>query len=543
MMTRQFLIVAAALLVSTGLWSQDVNDVSKDIYHERYAPAKQKLLNILSQSPSNEEALYLLTQVYLQNDSVQTAKAKLLSAPPAALDQPIVMCAMGHLLLRQDSADAAKIYFDKALDRTKSKNPHVLNAIAKAELDAKSGDANYGLSLLEKAFKRDKNNPELYVTKGDLYRKLGNGSESYKAYQEALAKNETYAAAIYKIGKIFATQGNKDVYVNYFDKAVSNDSMYAPALYEMYYHYYFKDVNKAREYLDKYIAASGKSVKTDYLVTDLLFSSQKYGDAIDHAGKLLALQGAVAEPRLYKLMAYSYSALHKNDSALAYMKQYFKLQNDTNYVAKDFEAMGAIYDSIGGKQDSAMIYYEKALVMEKDTVQTLKYYKKFANIYKEQKDYTQEAKWLGKYYETNTAATNVDLFNWGIASYKAGDYPTADSVFTKYETKYPEQSFGYYWAARVTAAIDTSMENGLAIPHYEKLIELIKNDSTDKTNRKYLIEAYGYIAAYEANVKKDYRESIEYFEKLLALDPSNEDARKYVEVLQKHMVNGESSKN
>lgn len=539
---RLFLTIVTIGLLGTAARAQSIDEISTDIYHQKYRSASSKLQAILKNDPANAEAVYLLTEVDLQKDSVQLAKELLASLPGKALEEPIVECAQGHVLMRQDSIVQAKALFDKALEQTKQKNPQVLHAIAKAHLDAKQGDANYALELIEKALKKDKDNPAILVTKGDLYRKIGNGSEAYKAYQSALAANEHYSAALFKIGKIFVSQDNKEAYVTYFDRAISGDSLYAPALYELYYYYYFKDVNKAKWYLDKYISATDKSIANEYLVTDLLFSSKKYEEAIDRAKKLVQLQTNETEPRLYKLLAYSYKEQHNTDSALKYMTTYFTKQVDTNYVAKDFEAMGAIYDSVGGKTDSAIYYYEKALAMTKDTAQLLTYYKKFAEVAKASKDNAAEAKWLGKYYRANLSATNVDLFNWGIAAFKGGDFAVADTVFTTYEQKYPEQSFGYYWAARVNAAIDSNMEQGLAIPHYLHLVELIKNDTTNAVSRKYLIEAYGYVAAYEANTKKDYANSVEYFEKLLSIDPNNEDAKKYVEVLQKRLTDGKSSK-
>lgn len=87
------------------------------------------------------------------------------------------------------------------------------------------------------------------------------------------------------------------------------------------------------------------------------------------------------------------------------------------------------------------------------------------------------------------------------------------------------------------------MTTGLAIPHYLKLIEIAAKDSAEKTNRKHLIEAYGYIAAYKANTEKDYTGSINYFEKLLALDPGNQDAQRYISILQKNQSKAAAKSN
>jgi tetratricopeptide (TPR) repeat protein len=201
--------------------------------------------------------------------------------------------------------------------------------------------------------------------------------------------------------------------------------------------------------------------------------------------------------------------------------------------------MGEIYDMLG-RPDSAVTYYVKAGNLEKDSVQHRAYSRKLADLYKKQKDYSNQALWLGKYYEGNSTATNLDLFNWGLAHYMAREYPTADSIFGLYETKYPDQDFGYYWRARSDVAIDTAMQMGMAIPHYEKLIAIAEKDTANKTNRKHLIEAYGYIAAYKANTEKNYAGAIDYFEKLLNLDPDNADARKYVAILKKNQSKAEA---
>ena len=130
---------------------------------------------------------------------------------------------------------------------------------------------------------------------------------------------------------------------------------------------------------------------------------------------------------------------------------------------------------------------------------------------------------------------NVALFNWGLAAYKAEDYHQADSVFGLYTSKYPEQGFGYYWRARANARIDTAMEKGLAVPYYLNLIDVIAKDTLTNTDRKWMKEAYGYLASYEANTEKDYAKAINYFEKLMIIDPSNELIERNIKILEKNI--------
>ena len=137
----------------------------------------------------------------------------------------------------------------------------------------------------------------------------------------------------------------------------------------------------------------------------------------------------------------------------------------------------------------------------------------------------------------SSKATNIDLFNWGLAHYRAGEFAAADSAFGIYVSKYPEQSFGYYWQAKSRALQDKDMTLGVAVPAYQKLIEVLEKNPNDANYKKWLVEAYAYLAAYETNTQKDYAEAVNYFEKVLQVDPENADAKKYIDILEKNLDN------
>jgi tetratricopeptide (TPR) repeat protein len=539
-MRKFLLLLTFTFFMMGGSKAQSIAGARKLLYYERYDGAAHLLQTLLHADPANSEAWLLLTQTYVHQHRIPALRDTLRSMPAAVAQQPMGLCALGQLELEAHKPDSAAHYFEQALRMTKQKDPVILLAVARAHQAADSGNAPYAISLLNMAIKRDKHDPGLYVALGDAYRKLADGGSSFKAYQDALEQDKHYAAALYRLGKIFVSQNNPDMYVKYFTDAVTTDSLFAPAWYELYYYNYFRDVNKAMVCLDHYVAATDPGIANEYLITDLLYASRKYQAAIDHAQQLIAGQGGTSEPRLYKLIAYSYNELGDSVRALDFMKQYFHEQIDTGFVVKDYETMGDIYEKLG-KTDSAAAYLAKAGNMTKDTVQRIAYAKKLAGLYKEQKDYANQAFWLERYYTGNPKATNLDLFNWGLAYYMAKEYPMADSIFGMYETKYPDQDFGFYWRARSDVAIDTAMSTGLAIPQYTKLIEIDSKDTVNKTNRRHLVEAYGYIAAYRANTQKDYTGAIDYFEHLLALDPGNQDAERYVGILRKALARKERS--
>ncbi|MGB8194097.1 MAG: hypothetical protein WCF67_19350, partial [Chitinophagaceae bacterium] len=381
--------------------------------------------------------------------------------------------------------------------------------------------------------------PYLYTLLGDAYRKLLNGTEAYKAYQKALNADDKYAAAYYQMGKIFVTQNNPRLYVDLFQKAIAADPNYAPALYELYYYEFNRDAAKAMEYYKSYVARSDASAQREYDMIDLLYLNKNYEQAAKQARQLIAAEGQNVKPRIYKLVGYSLAALKDTQQAITYMQSYFSAETDSNEIAKDYETMADLYVATGEKQDSAMAYYEKSLMMEQDSAIVYETYKKLGELSKQLENYEAHANWLGKYYAGNKEATNVDLFNWALAWYRAEDYVMADSVFGMYTMKYPEQSYGYYWQAKSQALQDSTMEKGLAVPTYQKLIEVLQTDTANANYKKWMIEAYGYLAAFEANTEKDYTESIGYFEKVLEIDAENADAKKYISILEKDLANKE----
>jgi tetratricopeptide (TPR) repeat protein len=336
---------------------------------------------------------------------------------------------------------------------------------------------------------------------------------------------------------IFRTQNNSDLYLEYFNKAIQADAQYAPAYYQLYYYYYFRNVNTAKEYLEKYIELSDRKIENDYDYADILYLTKNYKQAIELAKKLIETVKEKTPARIYKLIAYSYNEAGDHEHSFDYIHRYFAEAPDSILIAKDFILLADLYNE---KQniDTAIFFYTVGSQLEKDKASLIRYYKTLADLTKQQKNYADRAIWLGKYYNANDKSTNVDLFNWGLAWYQSGNFEKSDSVFALYAEKYPNQVFGYYWRARSNAAIDSTMEQGLAIPLYSKVVEIGETDTTGGS-KKQLIEAYGYLAGYEANENKAYDKAIAYFEKLLKLDPDNEQAKKYVQILKETLAKKE----
>jgi len=542
-MKKVFLLSASLLAVAFVSRAQTLEDATKHLYYERMDAAKNILTSLVSKENAAPEAFYWLSQVYLEQGKTDSAEAiveagmKLYNKNGyGAKKNPLLPLAQAQLLLEKGQTEAARTAMEAVLSASKNKNATALHAAARANLNSNKGDSLWAMELLQQAAQRDKKNPAIFVTLGDAYRKRIDGSNAIINYDKALKADEDYAEAIHKKARIYKTQQNPDIYLPLFKKALSADSTYAPTLYELYFHYYFRDVKEAEKYLQAYFRHSDPSPENAYMMADLHYVSKEYAQAITDAKNILQTQGEDAAPRMYKLLAYSNAALGDSVTALTNMNTYFDKQEDTGFVAKDYAMKANLLLTAGQDTAQAISLFTRAFETEQEEKEKLDYVVNLANLHNILNNRAEEARWREQVYLVKEPATNLDIYKWGLASYYAKDYPKADSVFAIYQEKYPDQVHGYFWRARSGALMDTTMALGLAVPHYTNLVELAREDSV--ANKALLVTAFEYLGAYEANTTKDYNAALNYYNNILSLEPTHEDATKYAGILENWIADG-----
>ncbi len=147
MMKRSLSLLVAFVMGSTLLFAQKVEDGKKFLYYERYKSAKDALESVLSANPNNIEAVYWLGQTLLSQSPKDSVGAKnlyqkLLQQNGSA---PLVLAGIGQIELMEGKVNDARQRFEMAVNLTKGKDVDVLNAIARANINAKPGDANYAI--------------------------------------------------------------------------------------------------------------------------------------------------------------------------------------------------------------------------------------------------------------------------------------------------------------------------------------------------------------------------------------------------------------
>jgi Flp pilus assembly protein TadD len=460
------------------------------------------------------------------------AKTLYQNALSANGNEPLLLVGMGQILLMENKKDEARQQFETAINLSKGKDVDVLNAIGRANVEARPGDATYAIEKLNQATQTKKfKNHDTYLIMGNAYRKLIDGGNAVTSYNKALELNPNLAAAKNGIGKIYETQKNPEYYLPAYEEAVKLDSAYAPAYFNLFYHYYFRDVNKAAQYLNSYVANSDPGPEVEYLKADFTYAKGDFPGARQRAEQLIQQYGTNVNPRMYRMVAYTADSLGDYAAAKAAMDTFLaKAQPGDeveNIKATDYAQLAKISSKIPEMQDSVMPYYQKALSMDTTAAGQAEILESATTYAKGTGNKQLEADVLGAAYSLKKDPSATDLYNYAYANYQAGNYVKADSLFCgEYQSKFPDQIFGYLWCARAKQAQDTAMTEGLALDAYKTLAQkAIQLDTTpDKKYKQFAVQSNFYLVQYYNNIAKDIDSSLFYLKEVQKIDPSNETA-------------------
>ncbi len=538
---KKITLSLVAIAVSVGaVMAQSVDQGRKFLYYHRYKSAEDEFKKVIASKPDDMAAVYWLGQTYLDNkaDSGGLANAKALYQKALATNgsNPLLLAGVGHTELLAGNANDAKQRFETAISLSKGKDVDVLNAIglANADPDAKNGDANYAIEKLNLATQVKKfNDPNTYSIMGDAYRKMVDGGGAVTSYNKALSLDPKFAEAEYKIGRIYLTQNNKESFLPAFEKAIELDPNYAPAYYELYYYWYFhSDVNKAITYFDKYLTVTDPKPSDEYDKIGNDYAAKKYAETITKSQAKLSGEGANADPRYYKLIAYAYNDQGDSVNANKYMNDYFSHQKKEGFVPMDYSFHAELLAKFPGNEQQAMDAYNMAVTADTSYAGKMGLLAKGAALAKKINNRAAEAEFLTQSYKMDKNPSNADLYNLGQAYYQAQNYKVADSIYCGvYESKYPDEIFGYLWCARSKQAQDDSTNtNGLAVESYKTLAQ--KAISLDSVKyRPQILQSYYYLIQYYNDIKKEKDTALHYIDMGLQTDPTNADLARFKEIL------------
>ncbi len=536
------------VFVLANLGAQTLQEGINHLYADRFKNAEQTFQKLLAVNPNNADATYWLGQTYLDMDNNDAARQLYDKALAANGNNPLIMAGKGHVLLLDKKKDEARQMFESAitLSATKKGNdPNILNAVGNANVDAKEGNLDYAVQVLEQALERDPKNANIALNLGNAYRKKDpgqGGGRAYEKYKQAAQINPAFAYPYVRIAKLFETQKQWDLVLENLNKAIQVDPNFSLAYYELFYYYFYnRKYDEATNTFNKYAATRKGEDPTedDYLNSQLCWAKKDYDCAIAKAESVKAAMGAKVKPRAYKQLAYSY--LGKGDFANAKTNvDLFFAREKEGLLPADYQLKAEIYTGGGATCEDVFALYMQGATADTILQSKIDFMTKAADYFKTKKCAKQEADMRWAIYNTRKSPNPAGLINIGILFSQSGDLNKADSLFVMYNTAFPDSIYGYYWRGRVNYALDTTMT---VEPYISTLLQNNERTLTIAATDKLRYKSMGTNAAlvltgYWNNIRASRDTAYTYILKGLDIDSTNAQLKGIKEIFDKQPAKG-----
>lgn len=554
-MKRTVFTLLAVISISAVVKAQSVEDGKKFIYYERFKSAEDVLQKAVAANPSDAQAVYWLGQAYLQSPERDIANAKKVyqDALNRGLNDPYIWIGMGHVeILEKNDINSSRQKFEQAITSTKGKkgaeNPDILNAIGRAEADGGTtvGDPQYGIDVLNRAKTIDVKNPDICVNLGLCYLKLGtdHGAEAVGAFQEGANRNPQYAKAYYRMGRIYQAQNNPTSMDEQYNKAITADPNYSPVFLSWFLYYQNRDVNKAKEYLDKYVPLADKDCNNEFFVADYLFRAGKYQESLDKA-KTMEAGDCKGFSKINALYAYNYDRLGDTVQAKMFIEKFLaeaKPEDITpdNYVFAAQEEM-----KFPGNEAMIDADLSKAFDMTTESAAKIDIASKAAGIMATAKMYDRQLFWLRKTVELKGKTSESDYYKLSLAALNAKNFSYLDTVSRAYAGAYADKPQGYSFMVQAAMGLDPDSTKGLMVEPINAFNTFLMKDQ--ETNKKKIFNNYYSLLIYYHDKAKDPSKAIEMCDSMMVLYPNPPGGEEYdfanstKQTLQKELSRGTGS--
>ena len=554
--TMNKLKIFSFLLVITASIStaQEIEPVKKAIDAEQYEKAKSMLKTLIKSKPENGKFSFLLGNIYLKQgieDSAKIAFQKGLTGTDGAKMNYI---GLGQIDLNTNNVSSAESNFASATKDIKKKDIEPYIYIAKAYMNADKPDYNKALLYLNKAKEINPTDASLQLAFGDAYYGSKNQNESYAAYRNAFNTDSSLIRAKMQLGVLLKGAKAYNEAVKSYDNVIATDPNYGPVyreLAETYYYWGSNEPKKFNEYIQKALAYYEKYMSlTDYSLTsrmrqaDFLILAKDYKALEVVANKMKELDNV--NPRILRYLGYSAYENGNIDVAIKSLQDF--MSNPSNkIIARDYMYLG-------------LAKLKKANNTETNTVDTSIFDAGVADIKKSVEmeiTMTNDLSEIGKkFYEQKKfkeaaviyeiAVTNPDSKNFLLDNFYLGNsiyfsntqkdvvkvdsvaLQKADAAFGRVIEASPTTQDAYIFRARTNRLLEN---DEMMAKYYEEYLRVVTEKGPEEVakNKNKFIESYNLLAANYANFDKV--KAKEYFNKTLALDPTNQYALESLKVL------------
>lgn len=502
-----------------------------------YKAAKKVFAALLKADPKNAAAHYGMGEYYLGTGNPDSAKVYYQSGIEASSSYAGNYAGLGKVNVASNPVAAAD-FFKDAIKKSK-KDASAIVSIARFYYDQTPKNLVEARKYTEMAITIDGKNAQAYYLDGLIDLAESKPSDAAKNFDRVIYFDPSILEAYVYASQIMATTRNITQAADYLNKAIAINPKYWQAyksLGELYYdNHQYKEAITNFDIYHKNVSPADKDV-THYAYS--LFFDKQYGPAREMIGQLIQ-----QNPNDYVLLRLiGYISYEEKDlvNGKAVMDKFFSLAPADKVLTDDYAYYGKML-SASGNDSLAIENYKIAL--SKDTTQ-FQLYEEMAKASLKLKKMEDALQYSTKYIKKKPNVSVADYFNLGKTYYIAGDnvdvkvdslkkmnyYVMADSTFAKVEEFAPNSYLGPFWRARAVSKLDSESTLGLAKPFYEKALEIIVKDPVKY--KKDLSEIYAYLGFYYF-VKEDYPTSVDYWKKVLEVDPENVVAQGAIEKLDK----------
>lgn len=434
--------------------------------------------------------------------------------------------AEAYLYTQRDTAMAYK-YLRKALGVNRSYAPAYCIG---GEIEASERDTAKAVEWYEKGIAANPKNPDCYLAYAKLM-SMKNPAAAQKRIEELLTHDPAFPVNL-ELAKMYErvadnmppdSEEQKQMYQKSIDHYALCDINTIPKDRLLNYGIILltssKDYEKALEVV-RFGAEKFKPTNSEFnrLGVNVSYGLKNWGDAVDFGEALFKADSVKPTMDDYWNLARAYSKMKKYSDAIATVN---------NIISND-----SLPEEAKIKQD---LYLSRAQWYQEigDWTNAMKEYE--YNLNKKEENGTVSASDI--YYMANAYRDMSTELN---GEDKQNALKTADSCFAKMAEKFPDNmSLALYMRLIINMDLEKqpngerNWDAGLVKPIAEQLISVIqaKNETDELANNR-LINAYNYLAFYYMRSKQENIKTAKtYFQKILELDPNNENALKVLEGL------------
>lgn len=564
---RELKIVSLSLLLFGSAYAQDSETAKKAIDAEQYHKAKTILKSLVSSSPEEGKNYFLLGDIYLKQQEADSAALYFNKGKAVKNNANFNMIGLGHIDLNSGNASAAQSKFDAVKGELKKKDVEQLIYIGRAYTDADTPDYNKAIAAFNEAIAKDKNAAQAYLGLGDAYYGLRNQNDAYKNYRIGYELDKSMLRAKLQLGVI--TKNTRAAFpeaIKQFDEIMKLDANYGPVYRELAETYYLwantdtakykENMAKALEYYKKYMSLTDYSLNSRMRYADFLLLAGDYKALETETQAMLKMDKV--NPRVLRYLAYSSYENGNYDASIKAMTEFLAKADAKRIIARDHLYLGLAKLASVVKTDEKenvvitnQALFDEAIgnikaAAEKD----IKITNEFNAIGKKlfaQKLYAPAAVVFevattnpdnkNAFYDNFYLAYSIyyDHVNKSAEARKANgaQLAKAETALAKVIELSPTAQDAYLYRARVNKQIQTNESYKIMAEAYDKYIAIVngKGEAEIAKQKDNLIGAYSDAGAYYAVTDKV--KAKEYFNKALALDPTDQYAKSELSKLNK----------